>query len=101
MDELERALRLGVSLELRPQPEFDRLDVVIGLGLDRLDLTRILFREIPYQPGKFGQSALRERLELLDRALGGERLEPFELDARAVADERLFAEVPAQGIGAA
>ena len=37
-----------------------------------------------------------ERLELLDCALDGERLQPFELDARAVADERLLAEVGAQ-----
>ena len=39
-----------------------------------------------------------ERLQFLDRALGGERLEPRELDAHAVTDERLLAEVGPQGV---
>src|SRR6185503_4604488 len=40
-----------------------------------------------------------KRLDLADRLLGGERLEPGELDADTGADEALLAEVLSQRIG--
>jgi hypothetical protein len=55
--------------------------------------------EFIHQPGELAERLAGERLDLADRALGGQRLQPGELDAHAVADEGLLAEEAAQRIG--
>ena len=97
--ELDRSLHFAVGGELGLQPVLDRLDVVVGLGLDVLDVLGVALREILDQPAEGRFRGAGKRLQLADRPLGGERLEPGELDPEPVADKRLLAEVPAQGIG--
>ena len=98
VDELEPALRLLVLAELRAQPVLDRLDVVIRLRLDVLDVLGVALREVFDQFPEGADSFRREGLQFLQCALGGERLEPLELDPDPVGDERLLAEVDPQGI---
>jgi len=44
--ELDRPLHFAVGGELGLQPVLDRLDVVVGLGLDVLDVLGVALREI-------------------------------------------------------
>ena len=98
MDELQRALRLAVPAELALQPVLDRLDVVVGLRLDVLDLLRVTLGEA-FEKLVEGRDGLAgEWLDLADAPLGGKRLQPGELDAHSIADERLLAEVGTQRI---
>jgi hypothetical protein len=71
---------------------------MIGLGLDVLDVLGIALGKIPHDPRQLRGGAPGEGLELAHGALRGQRLEPGELDAYAVADERLLAEVDAQRV---
>ena len=96
--ELQRRLRLLVRPELRAQPVLDRLHVVIGLGLDLLDVLGVGFGELLGEAAQGAQRTRRKRLQFADGALLRERLEPRQLDPDAVADERLLAEVDPQGI---
>ena len=49
MDEFQRLLRLGVLRQAGLQPKLDRLDVVVGLGLDVLDVLGVGLGERLYQ----------------------------------------------------
>ena len=92
MDELDGALHFRILRQLGLQPVFDRLDVVVGFGLDRLCLSSVLLGERGDDPLELGGRVLRERLDLGERRFGGECEEPADLDCDAVAEERGFAE---------
>src|SRR5215213_10743564 len=66
---------------------------MVGLGLDVLDVLRVALGEVLDQLAERAKGARRERLELADGALLRERLQPVELYADAITDERLLAEV--------
>src|SRR5215213_10705380 len=66
---------------------------MVGLGLDVLDVLRVALGEVLDQLAERAKGARRKRLELADGALLRERLQPVELYADAVTDERLLAEV--------
>jgi len=93
VDEFRDARDLRHRGEPLLQPVLDRLDVVVGLPLDRLHARGVRRREI----ARHGRERLggggRERRHLGDGRLGGERLEPRDLDPHTVADEAEFAEV--------
>ncbi|MNC92351.1 hypothetical protein D3C83_87580 [compost metagenome] len=57
MDELQRALHLGVLRQPALQPVLDRLDVVVGLGLDVLDVRGVLVAETRHQAIERGRGA--------------------------------------------
>ena len=94
--ELGDANRFRVAGKLLLQPVLDRLDVVVGLGLDRLHLRGILLRKGFDDPFEGGVRRFRERLDLGDRGLDGQREQPADLDCDAVAEKRRFAEARAQ-----
>jgi glutathione S-transferase len=83
---------LGVAREALLQPVLDRLDVVVGLRLDRLDLRRVVFGERRDQALERLHGVLRERLDLGNRRFTSEREQPADLDRDAVAEKRGFAE---------
>src|SRR5215213_7840917 len=66
---------------------------MVGLGLDVLDVLRVALGEVLDQLAERAKGARRKRLELADGALLRERLQPVELYADAITDERLLAEV--------
>ena len=68
----------------------DRLDVVVGLALDRLHGGGVASANSAAIAGRGGQVGCREPLHLGDARLGGERLQPRDLDADAVADRGLL-----------
>jgi hypothetical protein len=72
--------------ELRAQPVLDRLDVVVGLGLDVLMLLASRSEKSFSSAAKPFAVAGENGFSSLRRARR-ERLEPFQLDAHAVADE--------------
>jgi len=82
-----RRARLPNARQTLLQPVFDRLDVVVGFDLDRLRLRGVLLRESFDDPLELGVGRLRERLDVGDRRLGGERQEPADLDRDAVAEK--------------
>ena len=91
---------LRVAGEALAQPVLDRLHVVVGGGLDRLDALGVGEREAAdgarraRARGRGARTAQRG-----ERRLGGERLQPFDLDAHARADQRELAEMVLQRAG--
>ena len=71
---------------------------MVGLGLDVLDVLGVTLGEILHQATERTGGPRRKRLQLAQRPLLGERLQPFQLDADAVSDEGLLAEVDPQRI---
>jgi hypothetical protein len=100
MDELERPLDLPVARQPGLEPVLDRLDVVVGLGLDVLDVPGVAFRKARDELVHRSDGLCAEWPQLFNRGLGGQRLQPFELDLQAVADQRRFAEMVAQRVDA-
>src|SRR5256885_13194832 len=98
MDEFECALGFLVLAELRAQPVLDRLDVVVGLGLDVLDVLGVALRELLHQLAERAPGTRGKWFQLSHRALAGKRLQPLDLDADTVCDERLLAEIGPQRI---
>src|SRR5262249_54692917 len=78
------------------EPVLHGLDVVVGLALDRLDARGVLRREAGSRVGKRVERCGRKRGNFGDRRLCGERREPRDLDAHAMADQAEFAELLAQ-----
>ena len=78
------------------QPVLHRLDVVVGRPLDRLDACGVGRRERVHRVVDRAPRLRRERRELGHRGLVGERHEPRELDAHAMAHEPEFGEVRRQ-----
>ena len=96
MNDVEVARCDGDALELLPQVVLDGLDVVVGLGLERLDAHRVVDAELVDDLVQHVLDRRLERRELDDARLVGEMLQPAHLDQRAVADQRVFGEVFAQ-----
>ena len=97
MDEFDNLRDFGNAGKPLLQPIFDRLDVVVGRALDRLDALGVggeerrsrLVQECPRRG--------RKRRDLGDAGFVGQRLEPGKLDFDAIADEPVFAEVLGEG----
>jgi len=70
------------SREALLQPVLDRLDVVVGLGLDRLDLRSVLLGERFDQALERLVGVLREGFDLGERRVAGEREQPADLRSR-------------------
>ena len=66
------------------EPVLDRLDVVVGLALDRLDALAVGFGEPSGERAELRCRRRRERRDLGDARLGTERDQPLDLDADAV-----------------
>ncbi len=71
---------------------------MVGGGLDGLDRERIGFAEVAAERIQLPEGGCGERRDFGDVSLRAERLEPFDLDQHAKADQAEFAEVSAQGI---
>jgi len=99
VDELGGRAHLGVAREALAQPVFDRLHVVIGGGLDRLDALGVLELERGGGSLELGDGGLRERGEGGEGILARESQQPRDLDGHALAHEREFAEVILQRAG--
>ncbi len=74
----------------------DRLDVVVGARLDFLDGGAVGFREAAHECVERFDGGSREPGNFRDRGLGSERLQPFDFDLDAVADQPEFAEIRPQ-----
>ena len=100
MDELGGRGDLGIAGEALAQPVLDRLHVVVGGRLDRLDalgVRRAEIRDRGFCSSARGRGG--ERLELRERGLVAEGEQPRDLDRDALADQRELAEVLLQRPG--
>ena len=95
VDELRDAGDFLVAGEPLLQKVLDRLDVVVGARLDRLDRRAVGFGETPDDLVELFQR-VRRKLHLGDRSLRGERFQPLDFDQHAEADQRVLAEKRAQ-----
>jgi hypothetical protein len=82
--------RFGESLL---EPVLDRLDVVVGRALDRLDALGIGRSKLGGRRGKLLAGSRRKRRHFADSGLVRERRQPGKLDPDSIADESVFAEV--------
>ena len=97
MDQLGGGGDLGARGEALAQPVLDRLHVVVGGRLDRLDALGIGERELRRRAAQLLHRGRRERLQRVERGLRGEREQPRDLDRHALAHERELAEMLLQG----
>ena len=86
----------GDAVELLLHEVLDRLDVVIGLRLDRLDARRVVDAELVDDLVQHVLDRRLERRELGDARLVRELLQPAHFDPRALADQPVFGKVLAQ-----
>ena len=98
VDEFLDPHHLSVGGELILDPVFERLDVVIGGRLDGFHLGGLLRPEFGNQAIELGDGRWREGRDLGEMRLGGQRLEPFDLDLQAAADQAELGKVLAQSI---
>ena len=96
MDEFQRFGRFRNRGKLVAQPVFDGFHVVVGAALDGLDLLGIGFGEVCFELHEMRDSGGGERRQFLDAGFIAQRLEPFDFDQHAVADQAVFAEMAAQ-----
>ncbi len=82
--------RAREALELVPQVVLDGLDVVVRDGLERLHALRVLDAEVVDDLVEHVLQRRVERLELGERRLVREMLEPAHLDQGAIADQRVL-----------
>ena len=75
---------------------FDRLDVVVRLALDALDLGGFRVGKLGRERIEHGDRRRGQAAQLGDARLAGERLEPQRLDPHALADQAALAEQRAQ-----
>ncbi len=99
MNAVEVARRGGDAFELLPQVVLDGLDVVVRLGLERLDALRVVDAELVDDVVQHVFDRRLERRELDDARLVREVLQPAHLDQRAIADQRVLGKVFAQRCG--
>ncbi len=98
VDELQRLGGLRVGGEFLAQPVFDGFHVVVGAALDGLDLLGIVFGELRGDLVELRDGGGGEGRQFLDAGFIAQRLEPFDLDQHAIADQAEFAEMAAQGV---
>ncbi|MNX22447.1 hypothetical protein D3C86_524310 [compost metagenome] len=96
MHELGGGQQLRPGFELRLDPVFDGLHVVVGGLLDVLDGQGVGLGEVRHQPHQVLAGAAREGLEL-GKAAVGQRNEPGHLHLHATVHIALFAHQRAQG----
>ena len=95
VDELRRVGQCRHVLRAAPDEVFHRLDVVVGLGLDRLDLGAVLDVEIGDELAQARLGLARQPWQL-GQAEHRQVDEPFDLDPQPLAHERVFGEDFAQ-----
>ncbi len=93
--ELGRALQFRLAAEALLDPVLDRLDVVVGAALDRLDRGGVGLGEVARERLQPRARRRRQRREFGEAGLG-QRDEPFDLDLHARAHQAVFAEQRAQ-----
>ena len=93
MDELGRGRDLGMPGEAFLQPVLDRLDVVVGAGLDFLDAGRVGFGEGGRRLPQFAHRRRGKRPDLGQTGILRQRNQPFDLDPHAIADQRRLAAI--------
>ncbi len=82
-------------------PVLDRLDVVVGLALDRLHALAVGFGEPGGECAQLRCRRRRERRDFGDARLGTECDQPLDLDVDTMPDERELAEPRPQALGCA
>ena len=87
MHELQRPRQVGVVAQAFLDPVLHRLDVVVGGGLDLLDAGGVGGAEVARQVAQPFHGRRRQRRQLLDGRLSGQRQQPFDLDVHAGADQ--------------
>ena len=92
VDELTDRLQLGIASDLFLEEVLDCLHVVVRRALDVLDALRVLDGEALDDALQQMGRVLAERRHLADRRIGGERLQPADLDQHPVPDEAVLAE---------
>ena len=97
VDELGGGGDLGVAGEALAQPVLDRLHVVVGGRLDRLDALGVGEAEGGGGALELGARRGGEGLQRRESGLVGERQQPGDLDGDALAHQRELAEVILQG----
>ena len=95
VDEFGNAHHFGVIGQLFFDPVFERLDVVIGRLFDVLDLGCLGRAEIGKQPVERRKGRRRKRRNLGKMRLLRQRLEPFDLDLQAAANQPVFGKLRA------
>ena len=96
--EFQRRAEFGVVLELFLDQVFDRLDVVVGRGLDRLDPRRVLDRKTLGQRAQPRGGGGGERLQFDDARIAGQRQQPFDFHLHPRPDQAVFGEDRAQRV---
>ena len=93
MDEFGRGRELGMRGKAFLQPVLDRLDVVVGAGLDFLDAGRVGLGEAGRRLPQFAHRRGGKRPDLGDSRFLCQRDQPFDLDPHAIADQRRLAAI--------
>ena len=101
VDELGHRRDLGTGLRLFLEEILDRLDVVIGGRLDRLDALGIGHRKGVGDAVEQRDGVGGKRRHFGDVGFGRQRLQPLDFDDDAVSDQRILAEEVAQRRGLA
>jgi hypothetical protein len=101
VDEGAGPLERGVAGDALADPVLDRLDVVIGLALDRLDALAVGLAELGGECAQLGRGRGRERSDLGHARFGGERDEPLGLHPDPRPDERQLTRPRSQRLEAA
>jgi len=98
VDELADLDHFGTGLGLVLDPVFQRLDVMVGDGFDGLHLGRLLRPEVGDQRIERCHGRRRKSGDFRKMRLGGQRLQPFDLDLEAGSDQAELGKMLAQRI---
>jgi hypothetical protein len=101
MHELDLRGQGGVPRHALLDVVLDRLHVVVGRGLDRLDLLAGGGIEVRCDRVQKGRGVRLQRRNLADPRLGSKSLQPGDLDPDPCLHQTLFAEMRSQGLGVA
>jgi hypothetical protein len=98
VDEFADAHDFWIARQTVLEPVFHGFDIVIGAGLDGFDGVRIRDRKIGNNRVQLIDRGVRKFLAFRDFSSRSERLEPFDFDPDAIADEPVFREMNAQAL---
>ena len=87
-----------IAVEAFLQPVFQRLHIVVGTGLNRLDLAGFGFAEIGDGIVQFLECGSAERCDFAELWGGCQGFKPFHFDQGAVAYQGVFAEIGSQRV---